>query len=101
MPARTGHPRKTLVPKTNMAESTNVVMLDDAGRNKIPEDVATVRSSELLAKLEDLDLILRERRLGWFGHVEHSSGAVRTACDIHIESEAQANMEETDRERLP
>ena len=35
-----------------------------------PEDVATVRSSELLAKLEleDLELILRERRLHWFGH---------------------------------
>ena len=45
-----------------------------------PEDVATVRSSELQAKLEleDLDLILRERRLRWFGHVEHSNGAVRT-----------------------
>ena len=45
-----------------------------------PEDVALVRSIELLAKLElgDLDLILRERRLHWFGHVEHSSGAVRT-----------------------
>ena len=41
-----------------------------------PEDVARVRSSELLAKLqlEDLDLILRERRLRWFGHVERSSG---------------------------
>ena len=52
-----------------------------------PEDVATVGSSELLAKLqlEDLDLILRERRLRWFGHVEHSSGAIRTACDIQIE----------------
>ena len=39
-----------------------------------PEDVATVRSSELLAKLEleDLDLIFRERRLCWFGHVECS-----------------------------
>ena len=51
-----------------------------------PEDVATVRSSELLAKLEleDLDLILRERRLPWFGHVERSSGAVRTAYDIQI-----------------
>ena len=33
----------------------------------------------------DLDLILRERRLRWFGHVECSSGAVRTACDIQIE----------------
>ena len=52
-----------------------------------PEDVTTVRSSELLAKLEleDLDLILRERRLRWFGHVEHSSGAIRTACDIQID----------------
>ena len=52
-----------------------------------PEDVATVRSNELLAKLElrDLDLILRERRLCWFGHVECSSGAVRTACDILVD----------------
>ena len=52
-----------------------------------PEDVATVRSSQLLAKLqlEDLDLILRERRLHWFGHVEHSSGAIRTAYDMQIE----------------
>ena len=44
-----------------------------------------VRSRELLAKLEDLNLIFRERRLRWFGHVERSSGAVRTACDIQIE----------------
>ena len=51
-----------------------------------PEDVATVRSNELLAKLEleNLDLILRERRLPWFGH-ERSSGAIRTACDIQID----------------
>ena len=35
-----------------------------------PEDVATERSSELLR---------------WFWHVERSSGAVRTACDIQIE----------------
>ena len=49
-----------------------------------PEDVATVRSSELLAKLEleDLDLIFRVRRLRWSRHVERTSGAVRTACDI-------------------
>ena len=42
-----------------MAESTNVVTLDDAGSIKIPENVATERSSELLAKLEleDPDLI--------------------------------------------
>ena len=52
-----------------------------------PENVARVRSSKLLAKLEleDLTLILRERRLRWFGHVECSSGAIRTACDIQIE----------------
>ena len=52
-----------------------------------PEDVAAVRSSKLLARLEleDLDLISRERRLHWFGHVERSSGAVRTACDIQID----------------
>ena len=38
-----------------------------------PEDVARVRSSVLLAKLqlEDLDLNLRERRLRWFGHVAY------------------------------
>ena len=35
MSARTGDPRKTLVPKTIMAESTNEVMLGDAGRNQI------------------------------------------------------------------
>ena len=52
-----------------------------------PEDVAMVRSSELLAKLEveNLDLILRETRLRWFGHVELSSGATRTAYDIQID----------------
>ena len=72
-----------------------------------PEDVAMVRSRELLIKLEleDLDLILRDRRLCWFGHVERSSGAVRTACNIQIDGrrggrEVQANMEETDGERL-
>ena len=35
MSARTGDPRKTLVPKQNVTESTNVVTLDDAGRNEI------------------------------------------------------------------
>ena len=50
-----------------------------------PEDVATVRSSELLEKLEDLNIILREGRLRWFRHVERSSEAVRTACDIQID----------------
>ena len=57
-----------------------------------PEDVARVRSSELLAKLqlEDLDLILRERRLRWFGHVARSSGAIRTAYDMQIDGKRGA-----------
>ena len=51
------------------------------------EDVATVRSRELLTKLEleDLNLILREQSLHWFGQVKHSSGAVRTECDIQFD----------------
>ena len=57
-----------------------------------PEDVARVRSSELLAKLqlEDLDLILRERRLRWFGHLACSSGAIRTAYDMQIDGKRGA-----------
>ena len=49
--------------------------------------ISMVRSSKLLAKLEleDLDLILKERRLCWFGHVERSSGAIRTVCDVQID----------------
>ena len=37
-------------------------------------------------ELEDLALILRKRRLCWFGYVERSSDAARTACDIQIDS---------------
>ena len=46
-----------------------------------------VKSSKLLAKLEpqDLYLILRDRRLYLFGHVENSSFAARTACDIQVD----------------
>ena len=45
------------------------------------QDIVTTRSSELLVRLgiEDLDLILKERRLRWYGHVERSNGAVKTA----------------------
>ena len=55
--------------------------------NVRPQDVVTTRSSELLARLgiEDLDLILKERRLRWYEHVERSNGAVRTAFDIHVD----------------
>ena len=105
------HTRETcLLTKTNLhrLQRNDRAMIRQICSIK-PEDVATVRSSELLAKLqlEDLDLILRERRLRWFGHVERSSGAIRTACDKQIEGrlgaggrEAQANVEETDKERL-
>ena len=34
--------------------------------------------------IEDLDLILKERRLRWYGHVERSSGAIKTAFDIQV-----------------
>ena len=51
-----------------------------------PQDTATIRSTKLLAQLgiEDLDLILNERRLRWYGHVESSNGAVKTAFDIQV-----------------
>ena len=51
-----------------------------------PQDVVTTRSNELLARLgiEDLDLILKERRLRWYGHVECSNGAVKTAFHIQV-----------------
>ena len=54
--------------------------------NVKPQDTANIRSTELLARLgiEDLDLILKERSLRWYGHVERSKGAVKTAFDIQI-----------------
>ena len=54
--------------------------------NVKPQDTATIRSTELLAPLgiADLDLILKERRLHWYGHVECSNGAVKTAFDIQV-----------------
>ena len=71
------------------------------------QDVVTTRSSELLAGLgiEDLDLILKERRLYWYGHVICSNGAVKTAFHIQVEGksgirEAQDDMEAADREGL-
>ena len=51
------------------------------------QDIVTTRSNELLVRLsiEDLDLILKERRLQWYGHVERSSGAIKTAFDIQVD----------------
>ena len=50
-------------------------------------DTVTVSFNELLAQLgiEDLGLILKERRLHWYGHVEHSNGAVKTAFHIQVD----------------
>ena len=52
--------------------------------NVRPQDIVTTRSNELLVWLgiEDLDIILKERRLRWYGRVECSSGAIKTAFDI-------------------
>ena len=54
--------------------------------NVKPQDTATIRSTDLLAQLgiEDLDLILKERRLRLYAHVERSNGAVKIAFDIQI-----------------
>ena len=50
-------------------------------------DTATIRSTELLAKLdiEDLVLILKKRRLRWYGYVECSNSAVKIASDILVD----------------
>ena len=55
--------------------------------NVRPQDIVTTRSNELLVRLgiEDLGLILKERRLRWNGHVERSSGAIKTAFDIQAD----------------
>ena len=52
-----------------------------------PQNIVTTRSKELLVRLgiEDLDLILKKRRLRWYGHVERSKGAVKTAFDIQVD----------------
>ena len=52
--------------------------------NVKPQDIFTIRFNELLC-IEDLDLILRERRLCWHGHMECSNGAVKSACDIQVD----------------
>ena len=61
-----------------------------------------VRLSELLAELEleDLDLIFRESRLPWFGHVERSSGAIRKACDLQIDGRRGAGRPKLTWKRL-
>ena len=45
---------------------------------------ASYRLEGTVLGIEDLDLILKERRLRWYGHVERSNGAVKTAFDIQV-----------------
>ena len=47
-------------------------------------------ADDLVIIADSLDLILRERRLRWFGHVVRSSGAIRTAYDMQIEGKRGA-----------
>ncbi|XP_055998066.1 uncharacterized protein LOC130047360 [Ostrea edulis] len=50
------------------------------------EDMATVGSTELFGRLgiDDLDLILRERRLRWYGYIVRSSNTVKCALNIQV-----------------
>ena len=55
--------------------------------------------------IEDLDLILKERRRPLYGHVERSKGAVKTAFDIQVDGKQepgkpQDDMEAADKEGL-
>ena len=38
-----------------------------------------------LLGIEDLDLIVKERKLCWYGHVECSNGAIKTAFHIQVD----------------
>ena len=51
------------------------------------QDIVTTGSNELLVRLgiEDLDLVLKERRLRWYGHLECSNGAVKTTFDLQVD----------------
>ena len=49
-------------------------------------DTVTIRSNELLAQLgiEDLDLILKESKLHWYGHMELSNSVVKTTLTYRL-----------------
>ena len=58
--------------------------------NVKPEDTSTVRSVALLNKLgiKCRDVILRERRLCWFGHVNRSNGAINKTLNLQVPGNA-------------
>ena len=66
--------------------------------------MATIRSNELLARLEIDYLDVKEKRLRWFVHVERSSYAIKTVLR-HVDRrkawarEAKDNMKDTYSER--
>ena len=71
--------------------------------NVRPQDIVTTSSNELLMRLgiENLDLMLKERRLRWYGHVKRSNGAVKTAFDIQVDGKrgpGRPKMTRKDRE---
>ena len=72
-------------PSLQLLQQNNRAMIRQICNVK-PQDTATIRSIELLAWLgiEDLDFILKERRLCWYGEVERFNGAVKTAFVIQI-----------------
>ena len=65
--------------------------------NVRPQDIVTTRSNELLVWLgtEDLDLILNERRLPLYGHMERSNGTVKTAFDIQADGKCEPGRPKT------
>ena len=73
-------------PNIQRLQQNDRAMIRQIGNVRL-QDMVTTRSNELLVRLgiEDLDLILKERRLRWYGHVEHSNGAVKTALHIQVE----------------
>ena len=82
MPVRLGH----LQPNLQCLQQNDRAVIRQICNVK-PQDIVTTRANELLARLgiEDLDPILKERRLPWYGHVEHSNGAVKTAFDLLVD----------------
>ena len=68
----------------------------------MPQDIVNIRSNELfvLFCIEDLDLILKERRPHWYGHVEHPNSAVKTACDIQVDGKCGPGRPKMTRKQL-